>query len=160
MQSNRDRLSQNDLAKALGIAPSAVMKLKKQGMPVNSVRAALEWRRINIRMDMRAKSPPARLEEMTAERVSALSLLALEAIGCGEFELIAPKLRSALRELPAGAEVAMPLEVWDALTGQTYAKVTSSPGFEAAVLDDQEAAAMGDFWLCIASGTPIPLSGE
>ena len=158
MQSNRDRLSQNDLAKALGLAPSAVTKLKKQGMPVDSVQSAMEWRRRNVRFDMRAKRPPALSADAAAQRVTALSLLALQALECGEFQLVEAELRSALQSLPVDADVSMPLEVWDALTGHIFAKVTSSPNWEPAALDDREAAAMGKFWLSIASGklTPLP----
>ncbi len=67
-------------------------------------------------------------------------------------------LRAALQALPSDADVSMPLEVWDALTGHIFAKVASSPNYEPAELDDREAAAMGKFWLGIASGklTPLP----
>ena len=158
MQSNRDRLSQNDLAKTLGLAPSAVTKLKKQGMPIDSVQSAMEWRRRNVRFDMRAKHPPAPSVDAAAQRVTALSLLALQALECGEFQLVETELRAALQALPSDADVSMPLEVWDALTGHIFAKVTSSPNWEPAALDDREAAAMGKFWLGIASGklTPLP----
>ena len=158
MQSNRDHLSQNDLAKAIGLAPSAVTKLKKQGMPVDSVQSATEWRRRNVRFDMRAKRPPAPSVDAAARRVTALSLLALQALECGEFQLVETELRAALQALPLDADVSMPLEVLDALTGHIFAKVTSSPNWEPAALDDREAAAMGKFWLGISSGklTPLP----
>ena len=41
------RLSQGQLAKALGISQPAVAKAVKRGMPLDSVEAAMEWRRIN-----------------------------------------------------------------------------------------------------------------
>lgn len=158
MQHNRDRLSQNDLAKALGLAPSAVTKLKKQGMPIDSVQSAMEWRRRNVRFDMRTKQPPAPSVDAAAQRVTALSLLALQALECGEFQVVETELRAALQALPLDADVSMPLEVWDGLTGHIFEKVASSPNYEGAELDDREAAAMGKFWLGIASGklTPLP----
>jgi hypothetical protein len=118
-------------------------------MPVDSVQSALEWRRRHVRFDMRAKHPPVLSAEAAAQRVTALSLLALRALECGEFRLVEAELRAALRALPAGADVAMPLEVWDALTGHIVINAASG---EAASLDDREAAAMGEFWLSVACG--------
>lgn len=40
-------LSQGQVAKALGISQPAVAKAVKRGMPLDSVEAAMEWRRIN-----------------------------------------------------------------------------------------------------------------
>ena len=108
MQSNRDRLSQNVLAKALGLAPSAVTKLKKQGMPVDSVQSAMEWRRRNVRFDMRAKRHPALSADAAAQRVMALSLLALQALECGEFQLVEAELRSSLHFLLVYDDGSMP----------------------------------------------------
>lgn len=38
------QLSQNAIGRALGLSSAAIVKLKKQGMPVDSVEAAQEWR--------------------------------------------------------------------------------------------------------------------
>jgi hypothetical protein len=134
-----------------------VTKLKKQGMPVESVEAAVQWRRANIRFDMRAKQLPQTPPVASLQKVTELSLLALDALQCGEFELIAPKLREALRSLPPGADVCMPSEVWDALTRHVFKKVAASQDFEAGDLSDQEAETMGEFWLAIASGVQTPM---
>ena len=40
-------LSQGQIAKALGISQPAVAKAVKRGMPLDSVEAAMEWRRMN-----------------------------------------------------------------------------------------------------------------
>lgn len=40
-------LSQGQVAKALGISQPAVAKAVKRGMPLDSVEAAMEWRRLN-----------------------------------------------------------------------------------------------------------------
>lgn len=53
--------SNAELARALGISPPMVHKLKGRGMPVHSLRAALAWRQANLtpaqRKDMRERSP-------------------------------------------------------------------------------------------------------
>jgi hypothetical protein len=41
------RLSQSQLAKALGVSQQAVAKAVKRGMPLDSVESAMEWRRMN-----------------------------------------------------------------------------------------------------------------
>jgi transcriptional regulator with XRE-family HTH domain len=51
------RLSQSQLAKALGVSQQAVAKAVKRGMPLDSVEAAMEWRRINNNVK-RGKSAP------------------------------------------------------------------------------------------------------
>ena len=50
-------LSQGQIAKALGISQPAVAKAVKRGMPLDSVEAAMEWRRINNNAK-RGKSAP------------------------------------------------------------------------------------------------------
>lgn len=84
-------------------------------------------------------------------------MLAHQALQCGEFALIAPRLRAALRALPPGADVAMSLEVWDALTADTFERIAGASGGEVVELDDGEAEAMGAFWLSIASGQSADL---
>ena len=48
---------QSDIALALGIAPSRITALKRQGMPVSSVADALAWREEN-QSPARSKAPP------------------------------------------------------------------------------------------------------
>jgi DNA-binding transcriptional regulator LsrR (DeoR family) len=50
-------LSQGQIAKGLGISQPAVAKAVKRGMPLDSVEAAMEWRRINNNAK-RGKSAP------------------------------------------------------------------------------------------------------
>ena len=56
-------LSQGQIAKALGISQPAVAKAAKRGMPLDSVEAAMEWRRINnnVKRGKSALRPPAPL---------------------------------------------------------------------------------------------------
>lgn len=53
-------LSQGQIAKALGISQPAVAKAVKRGMPLDSVEAAMEWRRINNNAK-RGKSAPRQI---------------------------------------------------------------------------------------------------
>lgn len=81
-------------------------------------------------------------------------MLALEALACGQFELVAPALREALRGVREDADIAMPVEVWDALTGVTFARISASPGWHAMELSERDEIVMGEFWLGIARGEP------
>ena len=55
------RISKRALARALGLSPSAVLKLEARGMPVDSVEAARAWRAANLD-PMRTKASGARAE--------------------------------------------------------------------------------------------------
>jgi DNA-binding transcriptional MerR regulator len=50
--------SQAALARALSISAPAVTKLKKLGMPVHSIDAAVEWRRARLNIAKRKPTPP------------------------------------------------------------------------------------------------------
>ena len=58
-------LSQGQIAKALGISQPAVAKAVKRGMPLDSVEAAMEWRRINNNAK-RGKSAPRQATSIMA----------------------------------------------------------------------------------------------
>ena len=49
-------MSQAAIGRALGLSPAAMTKLKKQGMPVDSVEAAQAWR--EARQNVAARKPP------------------------------------------------------------------------------------------------------
>lgn len=51
--------SQAALGRALNLSPAAVTKLKKQGMPVHSVDAAMAWRHARLNIAQRKPDPPA-----------------------------------------------------------------------------------------------------
>ena len=53
-------MQQAELAQALGIHPSVVTRDKARGMPVDSLQAAQDWRRLNVRPRIKANDgPPA-----------------------------------------------------------------------------------------------------
>lgn len=49
--------SQNAIGRALGLSSAAMVKLKKQGMPVDSVESARAWRQKNISIAQRNPEP-------------------------------------------------------------------------------------------------------
>ena len=105
----------------------------------------LEWRALR---DVQVLVLP----QMSQKQVA---LLALNALQLGEFALIAPRMRAAMRALPAHdrEQVGLPVEVWDALTNHV---ATAIPGCDVqpVTLDDAHAARMGSFWFDVASGRP------
>lgn len=64
-------LSQGQIAKALGISQPAVAKAVKRGMPLTSVEAAMEWRRIN-QSARRSKAAPGQTLKVEPVGLSAL----------------------------------------------------------------------------------------
>lgn len=156
MKTNRPKLSQNALARALGLSAASVTKHKKMGMPVDSVEAATQWRNQNLRHDLRKRPAPNLPATSTRQEVEALALLALNALQLGEFALIAPRMRAAMRALPAHdrEQVGLPVEVWDALTNHVGTAITSGGDLQSVALDDAQAARMGAFWFDVASGRP------
>jgi hypothetical protein len=105
-------VKQSELAKALGLSPQAIVKLKRQGMPTDTVEAAQAWRRDHVRPYAAAR-PPAALVAVAelGERVDAL----LEAGQAAPVE----SLRAAVLAVPdhLRASVRLSVRAWDALTG-------------------------------------------
>jgi transcriptional regulator with XRE-family HTH domain len=63
------RLSQAALAKALGVDPAMVTRLKRKGMPVDSVEKAEAWRRENLQVAHRtSKAAPGRKPDKRLDR--------------------------------------------------------------------------------------------
>lgn len=56
-------MSKRALARALGLSPSAVLKLEARGMPLDSIEAARAWRAANLD-PMRTKASGARAERI------------------------------------------------------------------------------------------------
>ena len=106
----------------------------------------LEWRALR---DVQVLVLP----QMSPKQVA---LLALNALQLGEFALIAPRMRAAMRALPAHdrEQVGLPVEVWDALTNHVGTAITSGGDLQPVALDDAQAARMGAFWFDVASGRP------
>lgn len=57
LQQNQS-MSQAAIGRALGLSPAAMTKLKKQGMPVDSVEAAQAWREARQNVAARKPAPP------------------------------------------------------------------------------------------------------
>lgn len=140
------RLTQLQLAAALGISQPAVSQLVAQGMPAASIEAAQAWRKANLN-PARAKFPPE------PPRLLGLLQDAEARIAAGEdIAPLLPALRRALRQVPADqrANVAMSVALWDALTNP----IGSTIERETATLTTAEAEEMGVFWYALAAGEP------
>ena len=57
---DKDAVSQAFIARSLGLSGAAITKLKKQGMPVDSVEAALAWREQRLNIAARKPTPGAK----------------------------------------------------------------------------------------------------
>lgn len=166
-----------DIAEGLGISAAMVSKLKKRGMPVTSVAAAEKWRRRHLepartkglRAGTTRAAPPqaARFVPATAPGpvdpeavvkslalVRELGLLAMDAIERDTFETFALTLRQAMAQVPAFArpQVALPEQVWDALTACIPMEPAAAVGGRHAAGDDLPEEFMGVFWYQIALG--------
>ena len=58
--SGKGEVSQAFIARSLGLSGAAITKLKKQGMPVDSVESALAWREQRLNVAARKPTPGAR----------------------------------------------------------------------------------------------------
>lgn len=93
------------LAQGLGISPSMVSRLAKQGMPTHSLEAAQAWRHenlspartVNMRADM-PDPPKQHAAVKTAEQAMTVARGVLD-LG-GDFAAIEPVARAALRAVP------------------------------------------------------------
>jgi transcriptional regulator with XRE-family HTH domain len=124
------KISQNDLAAAIGISASMLSRLKKRGMPVDSLPAARAWRKRHLNTSLTkpyrytpfrdapraTKQPQA---PITAGDVNALGRLAEK-----HFDEYAGRLRDAMRRLPRAdrPQVSLPLDVLEALCGAQIKK--------------------------------------
>ena len=63
-----DELSQTELAKALGLSKSRITAMKKDGMPTDSIEAALAWRKAWQNIARRKPTPRAHASEGRAEK--------------------------------------------------------------------------------------------
>lgn len=154
-------LTQKDLAKQLGLSPPAITKLRRLGMPVDSVEAARAWRAIHVRPHINFNAVRNSQAELTA--LEALWPVAQSAIAAGRFDLVRPALQAAMRAIPKPARhlVLVDLAGMDALcsgfAGEIAADVPLEPE-DTAPMSDDEADAMGRFWYCVAAGESIDLA--
>lgn len=73
---NRKSLTRAALAKGLGISPRMVHKLRNRGMPVHSLEAAQEWRRVNLEPKREAPKVASPMTQETTRLKSAQAELA------------------------------------------------------------------------------------
>lgn len=149
MNAGTSRLTQRALAAALGLSPAAVTKLKRQGMPVDSIRHATEWRRHNVRLDVRARALPSDVPASVAD-VERLGTLGIDALTAGHFHLVEATIRAAMASLPPAEReaVRLPSAVWDRLT----AHLPLVP--EGGDLSEADCGAMGVVWWAVAVAGP------
>lgn len=169
-----------DLAAALDISPAMVSKLRRRGMPVDSVAAAERWRRRHLDFvrtkGVRAGTERARHAQesggdvskpdsglrrpVTVDAATARLLRIVEEIGRaafnsierGAFANLAPVLRQAMSQVPIELRerIRLPLAAWDALTAAI--PLDMQPNTEQAVAGDLDDEFMGTFWYQIALG--------
>lgn len=154
-------LTQKDLGKQLGLSPPAITKLRRQGMPVDSVEAARAWRLVHVRPHINFNAVRNSQAELAA--LEALWPVAQSAIDAGRFDLVRPALQAAMRAIPKPARhlVLVDLTVMDALCSAFAAEIAADVPLEpedTALMSDEEADAMGGFWYCVAAGEPIDLT--
>lgn len=137
------KMLRKDLAADLGISGAMVSKLAKRGMPTDSLERAQRWRKRHLepgrvkgsRFDPNYTAPPApepaapppaaptppsaadvaRKLTREAEVAAKCVGIALRVDGLASIPPLIAELRDGLRELPDGADPAMPVRVWVAL---------------------------------------------
>lgn len=124
------KLTQNAIAAGLGISASMLSRLKKRGMPVDSLPAAHAWRNRHLKTSLTKEyrytpwhQAPFRAAPLPkpigADGINALGLLAKN-----NFDDHADALRRAMRRLPLADRslVLLAFEVWEALCGPQIKK--------------------------------------
>ena len=163
MNSENMGLTQKALGKLLGLSPAAITKLRRQGMPVDSVEAARAWRLMHVRPYMYMNSNPVHNCHAELAALEALWPVARSAISAGRFDLIGPALRAAMHAVPKPARhlALVDCEVMEVLCAEfiaaAVAAVPLAPEDNRGLTDD-EAGAMGRVWYAVATGERFPLS--
>lgn len=115
--------SDAELARLLGVDRSAVCRMKRRGMPTDSLEAAQAWRAANLspahRKDLNPARSGVRAETAAAavERMARVLPIAEAAVRSGALHVVEPELRAAWAALPELEQerVLMSVELWDAL---------------------------------------------
>lgn len=163
--------SDAELARALGVGPAVVCRLKKRGMPTDTVEAAMAWRDQNLNPAMRVDRNPVKraatdaqrlpgrpsVNEMAAvDRVERLMVAAHELLQFNLVHTIEEELRAALEAVPPylSGHVRVNPEVMDWLCGPVIAELADAEGATQSgkVASAEECEAMGQFWLDAAAG--------
>lgn len=166
----RRKLRQVEIARGLGISASMVSRLKRRGMPVHSVPAAIEWRRLHLdvaqlaeqatRRGRAAQVPDAAPgEDLLDDGSLALEHVALLAAAAAtDFATWGERLRAEMAALPRARwdEVALPAHLWEQLGGESFrlldAELAPSPGEEAVDSTDGDDGIVNDVVYQIAAG--------
>lgn len=158
-----------DLARGLHISKGQASKLAARGMPTSSIDAAIAWRKSNLdpawaKIPGSGRVEPIHLRGRDAlARITRLALAAHAELGTPGLASHLPGLRIALKAIPAKdrPKVAMPVEIWDALTLEVAAEVGTDGNQRADTssgpdLDAAECAELGAFWYSAAAGETVP----
>ena len=158
-------------------------KLKKMGMPTDSVENALAWRQSNIkptahgllpkRETVVPDSPLERPVSMSPSHALELLDIAAAALESGQsIAAIVPTLRAALNSVPLRerkATMLLPFEVMNILVADVLALLPSdrsalcddgSPAYLDRPMTDSEADEMGSFWYAVAAGEWVVRESE
>lgn len=160
--------TQNELAAALGISKQAVSKNKKQGMPVDSLEAALAWRRRHLNVAQRKPDPEPLHHQHDCgpevQRANDLIRAAALMIEAGqEIDAVVPSLRAALSGVAPRLRVLVQLdlqvikalvrEVLEALPpAELQPTLPEGSPVWTETMTDQEAQDAGEFWYSVAAG--------
>lgn len=159
--------TQAALAAVLGIDPALVTRYKRQGMPVNSVSEALQWRDANVRVrvgkstDFEVVTTAVRGEDAASTASTMLQAAGELLKSGGSVAAMVPSLRTALASVPPSmrARVVTPFNVLDVLTAEV-GRVVDQGDPEGRIRGTLyqgkppkgEAVDMGAFWYGVAAG--------
>ena len=160
-------------------------KLKKMGMPTDSVENALAWRQANIKPTAHGLLPKQGMAvpDSPLERPFFVSLsprqleelldIAAAALESGKsIAAMVPTLRAALNSVPLRerkATMLLPFEVMNILVADVLALLPSdrsalcddgSPAYLDRPMTDSEADEMGSFWYAVAAGEWVVRESE
>jgi hypothetical protein len=162
--------SDAELARQLGIDKSVVSRHKRRGMPVDSLEAAVAWRRANLNVAMTKSTNPARdwhqdrpgtpaAARAALKRVEDLMTAADALLKVGRFEVIEAELREAMAAVPESAahQMLVSVDVMDRLCQPVLREVLKAQRQldaegPSAPMDAESAAEMGRFWADTAAG--------
>jgi len=159
-------MTQEDIARALGVDAGTVSRDRRRGMPVDSVEAARAWRAQHIRPRMPrvplappAQSPGPAQPSLACTAAQALAGHAGDLLERGEsITALVPALRAALRAVPDAERpgLALPLGVFELLTRDVLALVQAESPGDAGEVSDADAEWLGAFWFAAAAGEVRP----
>lgn len=154
-------MTRAELAAALDISRAMVSKLERRGMPVDSLEAALRWRRRHLepsrvkgtRADTRAA--PAAVAVAAADAVALRLVAALADRFHAAPDAIRPALQAALADVPprARSRVRLPMDVWGDLLGDQLSVLGWVADADAvAAQSDQDEEAAGALLFALVAG--------